>query len=154
MSEYTASTNIHASADQLFQYMSQPENMRQYLPTIQEAEPTEGEHIHIVGDSPGGHYDVEGHFHVDEAARRMEWGADGQNRYSGWMKVEGDDLESKVTVHLSFDPLPDQEAKFEAISGDRDKAIHNGLEETLRAIKAIVEGNRTMVDVQNRAELR
>ena len=40
---------------------------------------------------------------MDEDRRRMEWGAEVQRDYSGWLEVAEDaDGQSQVTVHLNF----------------------------------------------------
>jgi hypothetical protein len=50
-----------------------------------------------------GTFDAEGYLAVDENRKRMEWGAEVERDYSGWLEVaESADGESQVTVHLNF----------------------------------------------------
>ncbi len=51
----------------------------------------------------GSSFGAEGYLAIDEHERRMEWGAESERDYSGWLTVgnhgEGG---SEVVVHLSF----------------------------------------------------
>jgi uncharacterized protein YndB with AHSA1/START domain len=138
MSEYQQSINIQAGPEQIFRFVSNPQNLPKYLPTVHEAQPQPGARIRVRGIAAGQLYDSDGFFHVDEARRRMEWGSDGENDYRGWLEVKeaADNASSQVTVHLSFEPRPELAERFAQQSGDRDKTVNQGIREALEAIKA------------------
>ncbi len=140
MPEYEQSLTVQAAPDVVFDFIADARNMPKYLPTVQRAEPQEGERVHMEGDAKGHHYDSDGHLHADHAALRLEWGSDGEHAYSGWMQVvDAEDGQSKVTVHLSFAPPPDISANLEK-SGDRDAVINEELQTALQSIQNEVEG--------------
>ena len=85
-------------------------NLPKYLPPVTDAsvegpstEGVPGERLRATLAYPdGGSFDSEGYLLVDEGARRMEWGAEAQRDYSGWLTVAESGDGSEVTVHLSF----------------------------------------------------
>lgn len=142
MSEYQHSINIQAGPDRIFRYVSNPQNLPQFLPTVEDAQPQPGARIRVRGIAAGKLYDSDGYFHVDEAKRRMEWGSDGENEYRGWLEVKeaADNASAQVTVHLSFEPRPELAEQFRQQSGDRDKTINQGIKDALEAIKQNLQG--------------
>ena len=147
MSEYQQSINIQAGPDHIFRYVSNPQNLPQFLPTVKEAHPQPGARIRIRGIAAGQLYDNDGFFHVDEDRRRMEWGSDGENQYRGWLEVKeaADSASAQVTVHLTFEPRPEQAERFEQQSGDRDRTINQGIRDALESIKTQMQGSATRV---------
>ncbi|HYE71837.1 MAG TPA: hypothetical protein VEF04_00845 [Blastocatellia bacterium] len=87
-------------------------------------------------------------FKIDKEQRRMEWGSDGENEYRGWLEVKEQDRgrACDVTVHLAFTPRPDQAQRFEEQTGDRDRAIRQGIETALASIKNACEGHGGKVE--------
>ena len=74
-------------------------NLPQYLPPVvvasiegPSAEDSPGQKIRATLEYPegGGTFDAEGYFAVDEGQRRMQWGAEVQRDYSGWLEVAED----------------------------------------------------------------
>ena len=92
-----------------------------------------------VHSADGGSFDSEGYFSVDETARRLEWGAEVQRDYSGWLTVaESDGNRSEVTVHLSFGPRSaEPEIQEEAPEG-RD-LLEEGISATLESMRRQIE---------------
>lgn len=148
MSEYEHSTQINADPDDVFAFISDVDNLPQYLPTVQHAMPQPRDRIRVQGEASGRPYDSDGFFQVDKAQRRMRWGSDGDNEYRGSMEVTEaeSDASATVTVHLSFEPRPDMARAFERQSGDRDQTIQEGLEAALRSIKRLCEGGDSEVE--------
>ncbi|MFO1349547.1 MAG: SRPBCC family protein [Gammaproteobacteria bacterium] len=140
MSEYEYSLAVRAAPDEVFQFVSDPDNLARYLPTVHEAKAQPGERLRVKGEAAGHFYDSDGFYHVNADERRMEWGSDGENRYRGWLQVMPTGGDAQVTVHLSFEPRPDQERQFEAQTGDRDVTIHQGLVDALHSVKNLCEG--------------
>jgi uncharacterized membrane protein len=113
MAEYQQTQTIGAPAGEVFAWLSDVGNLPKYLPPVTDAsvegpsgEGGPGQRLRATLEYPnGGSFDSEGYFSVDESARRMEWGAEVQRDYSGWLTVaEADGNSSEVTVHLSFGP--------------------------------------------------
>ena len=146
MAEYEHTIVVNASADTVFDYVSDVRNMPRYLPTTHQAESQGPDRVRVQGEVRGRAYDSDGWLRLDRTEHRMEWGSDGENQYSGWMEVEGDEGGSAVTVHLSFVPRRHQEVQFEQQTGDVDATIQQGLEAALRSIKSQCEGSGTKVE--------
>lgn len=137
MSTYEHSTTVQASPDTVFAFVSDVGNLPRYLPTVHSAKPQSGERVHVEGEAQGHHYDDDGYMRVDQASRRMEWGSDGEDDYTGWLTVAGDDsaTNSTVTVHLEFG---EQTGDDQQIS-NQDERIEQGLNEALDAIRQQIE---------------
>ena len=96
MTEYQQTQTISVSAEQVFTWLSDVNNLPQYLPPVvaasiegPSAEGSPGQKIRATLEYPegGGTFDAEGYFAVDEGQRRMQWGAEVQRDYSGWLEV-------------------------------------------------------------------
>jgi uncharacterized protein YndB with AHSA1/START domain len=143
MAEYQQTQTIGAPAGDVFAWLSYVSNLPKYLPPVTDAsiegasaEGAPGQRLRATLKYPnGGSFDSEGYFSVDENARRMEWGAEVQRDYSGWLTVaEVDDSRSEVTVHLSFGPRSaEPEIQEEAPEG-RDP-LEEGISATLESIR-------------------
>lgn len=152
MSEYNHRVTIERPANEVFQFVSKPENMPRYLPTVHDATSLGEDRVVVAGKAAGHPYRNDGWFEVDETSRTMKWGSDGENRYRGDLRVEDLGDRCEVAVHLSFEPRPDQEKAFQAQMGSRDRVIDEGLEDALESIRNICEG--TGGKVPNQAERR
>ena len=146
MSEFEHSTEIDASPDEVYAFMSKVENLPKYLPTTHSAQPQQGEHVRVQGEAQGHEYDADGYFRTDKAAHRIEWGADEQY-YSGWLEVTGQGDGSTMTVHLSFSGGPpagqgDVPSDESNNAPNRDE-IQEGLVKSLESIKNFVEDGRS-----------
>jgi uncharacterized membrane protein len=127
VAEHTRSASVDAPADQLFDYLSDVENLPRYFDSMTSAEPAGGDAVRTTANVDGQKVEGEAWFRVDDGARRIEWGSEGPNDYSGWLSVaNGDGGGSTVEVHVSTE---------RAANGDVDE----GLEQTLDNIKRLVE---------------
>lgn len=141
MPEYEHSITVSAAPDAVFDFVSDVHNMPRYLPTVKSAEPQGDERVRVQGQANDQSYDSDGHFHLDKAARRMEWGSDGEHAYKGWMQVtDAGSGQSQVTVHLSFAPPKYVSDNLEKGTGDRDATIQEELGAALQSIQNEVEG--------------
>jgi uncharacterized membrane protein len=127
MAEYENSTEVSASADALFDYLSDVGNLPEYFSRIRSATPAEGEAVHTVAETPDGRT-VEGEawFRVDRGAKRLEWGSEGPSDYSGHLDVTAVGDRSRVEVHVSTSRVESPE-------------VQRGVDETVAAIKRAVE---------------
>ena len=71
------------------------------------AEPHDGDHVTVEARYEGHTQHGEAWFRTEDAAKRVEWGAEGQP-YNGWMQVEPDDDGSRLTVHVTTGRLTDE----------------------------------------------
>jgi uncharacterized protein YndB with AHSA1/START domain len=147
MAEYQQTQTISVPAGEVFAWLSDVGNLPKYLPPVTDAsiegpsaEGAPGQRLRATLEYPnGGSFDSEGYFNVDEGARRLEWGAEVQRDYSGWLTVaEADSDRSEVTVHLSFGPRSaEPEIQEEAPEG-RDP-LGEGISATLESIRRQIE---------------
>ena len=145
MAEYEHTQTISAPPEAVYEFVSKVQNLPQYLPTTKAAEPQGEGRVRVRGEVRGRQYNSDGHFSADPSTRRIEWGADEQNKYSGWLAVEGDGQSSRVTVHLTFGPATDLPERIEQQS-DNPNEIQQGLQASLASIQRIVEGQGGKVE--------
>lgn len=154
MAEYEQTQNVNAPPQEVFAWLSDVGSLPAYLPPVVEAwveGPAEGgnpgQKLRTTLEYPGGEnsretgtFVAEGYLAVDEDRRRMEWGAEVERDYSGWLTVSGGagDGDSLVTVHLSFGERSAEPRIEERSSGDRDP-IPEGISSTLESIRRQIE---------------
>jgi len=140
MPDYTDSIDVTASADAVFKFVSDVNNLPKYLPTVHGAKPQNGERVEVDGEANGHPYHSDGWFKVEESAKSMTWGSDGENDYSGIMKVSGDGSKAKVECTLRFSPKPEIKESMDKNQGGPSAAVTDGLHASLQSIKQICEG--------------
>ena len=148
MTDYEQTQKVDAPAEQVFAWLADVSHLPDYLPPVVQAS-IEGP---AEGDNPGQKlrttlqgpendqrtFVAEGFLAVDEAARRMEWGAESGRDYSGWLSVaDTDDSSSEVTVHLALGPRS-AEADLAADPGGEDP-LQEGIAATLESIRRQIE---------------
>ena len=155
MSEYRQSQAIDAPPDEVFAWLSDVNNLPAYLPPVvstsiqgPSAEGTPGQRLRTTLEYPGaeGTFDAEGYFAVDESRRRVEWGAEVQRDYSGWLEVAGGaDGKSEVTVQLNFGERSVEPEMEEQAPEGRDP-LADGISATLESIRRQIEEGAGKVD--------
>ncbi len=149
MREYEQTQTIDTSADEAFAWLSEVSNLPRYLPPVVDvsiegpsAEDNPGRRVRATLEYPGeggGTFDAEGYLAVDEGRRRMEWGAEVERDYSGWLEVDdGADGESQVTVHLNFGERSVEPGVREQTPEGRDP-LAEGISATLESIRRQIE---------------
>jgi hypothetical protein len=149
MREYEQTQTIDALADEAFAWLSDVSNLPKYLPPVvgasiegPAAEDNPGRRVRATLEYPGeggGKFDAEGYLAVDENRKRMEWGAEVERDYSGWLEVaEGADGESQVTVHLNFGERSVEPEMRERTPEGRDP-LAEGISATLESIRRQIE---------------
>jgi uncharacterized membrane protein len=141
MSDFTASTKIHATPAHVFAIVTDTQRMPEYMPTLEYAEMTGENKIRLKGNAAGHAYDREGWIKGDPSTHSMSWGAQGDSDYEGSLRIDGAEAGSEVTVNLSFRPSADSSSEFNNLAENRDPEIKRGLEETLAKIKALCEAD-------------
>ena len=76
MAEYERSRLVQASPDDVFAFVSDANNLATILPTVETVERQAEDRVEVHGEVRGRTYEDDGWFRVDEARRRIEWGAD------------------------------------------------------------------------------
>ena len=146
--EYEQTQTIDAPADEVFAWLSDVDNLPEYLPPVVDAsiegpsaEGVPGQRVRVTLEYPegGGSFDSEGYLAVDESRRRMEWGAEVERDYSGWLEVaEGVDGQCQVTVHLNFGERSVEPEMREQTPEGRDP-LAEGVSATLESIRKQIE---------------
>ncbi|MEO6502614.1 MAG: SRPBCC family protein [Jatrophihabitantaceae bacterium] len=126
MADFLANTDVAAPADELFEYLSQVENLPHYFERMTSVTDNEDGTISVSADLGDRVVEGEAWFEVDHAARTLSWGSEGPNDYSGQLQVTGDATGSVVEVTLRTERPGDDE-------------IQEGLEKTVAVIKLIME---------------
>jgi hypothetical protein len=140
MAEYERSRLVQASPDDVFAFVSDASNLATILPTVETVERQADDRVEVHGEVRGRTYEDDGWFRVDEARRRIEWGAD-ERTYSGWLAVAGADGGAQVVVHLSFAPCVTPSGR--PITGepaDEPDPIEQSLEAALDSLRNLMEG--------------
>ena len=79
MADYERSTTVKASADEAFEWLSNPANMPSYTPMMKSAEKTE-RGVRVTAKGPGDKTTVRDvRFDVDKRARHFEWHPEGSD---------------------------------------------------------------------------
>jgi hypothetical protein len=140
MAEYERSRLVQASPDDVFAFVSDASNLATILPTVDTVERQADDRVEVHGEVRGRTYEDDGWFRVDEARRRIEWGAD-ERTYSGWLTVAGADDGAQVVAHLSFAPYVTPSGR--PISGEPEvesDPIEQSLEAALDSLRNLMEG--------------
>ncbi len=129
MGDFKGTTTVNASAQALFDYLSDVHNLPRYFDRMTSAEPGDGDEVHTTATIPGGR-EVEGEawFKVDRDNQHLEWGSEGDNPYGGFLDVRGNGEACDVEVHI-----------HSTHAADGTPEIQRGIEETLAQIKRLVE---------------
>lgn len=128
MAEYHGSTTVSAPADSLFAYLSDVGNLPEYFSRMRSARAVDGgQAVQTVAQGPDGQT-VEGEawFRVDGDRKRLEWGSEGGNDYSGSLDVTPSGDGSRVEVHISTGRVESEQ-------------VQQGVDETVATIKQKVE---------------
>ncbi len=130
MPTYQRSLTIDADPDDLFQYLSEIENLPKYFSSMTEAHPATGDEVHVVAqlppDTPGGGGTVESDatFSIDAGNRAITWGSDNEHDYHGELQVtpDGDGATVTVTLHTEHET----------------GKINDGIDKTLQNVAGLV----------------
>jgi uncharacterized membrane protein len=129
MGDFKGTVTVDASAQKLFDYLSDIGNLPRYFDRMSTAEPGDGDEVHTTATTPDGRR-VEGEatFKADRETQHLEWGSEGENAYGGFLDIRGEGDSCVVEVHLHSTRV-----------GDGNAEIQHGIEQTLDQIKRLVE---------------
>jgi uncharacterized protein YndB with AHSA1/START domain len=120
MPEYEQTQTIDATPDAVFDYVSNPDHLTEYIPNMVLAHAT-GDHLRVAADVQGRHEEGDAWFRADQHRRRLEWGTDNPGRYQGWLQVSGSDKTTTATIHLTTERDEDAQQIRDALT----QALHN-----------------------------
>jgi uncharacterized membrane protein len=128
MADFLASTDVAAPADELFDYLSQVDNLPNYFERMTSVTDNEDGTISVSADLGDRVVEAEAWFEVDPDAKTLSWGSEGPNDYAGQLQVTGTGSNSVVEVTL----------RTERAGGEE---IQEGLEQTVAVIKLVMESH-------------
>ncbi len=105
MATYERAIAMEVAPDPVFQFISDPKNWNQFVPTVESAELLPGGHVRTQGVARGKAYDQHGNYTLHGQQRRIEWGSEQDHHYSGWLEVRQGDTSPEVcevTMELEF----------------------------------------------------
>jgi uncharacterized membrane protein len=138
VAEFEQSIVINAPAEDVFNFVSNLNNLPKYLPSLQHAQSSGPDRLRVQGASDGQGIDAPGFFRVDPAEYFMEWSAETEHNYSGWLEIQELDDTCEITAHISFRPSPNSAAQMRQ-DGHTDEAIESELRSALMSIKELCE---------------
>src|SRR5271165_2560724 len=126
MPDYEQTAKVNASAEALFDYLSDVRNLPKYFSRMTSAENAGQDEIRVTANIHGKKEEGKAEFHVDKAAKKLRWSSEGPNDYHGELEVKGQGKSSEVTV------------KLHTKRTEREQ-IEQGLRDTLNNIERLVE---------------
>jgi uncharacterized membrane protein len=106
MADHERSHPVESDASTVYALLSDVENLPRYFPQITSAHPVgDGDAVDTTAvidppDQPEREVRGEAWFRTDVAARRIEWGAEGESDYSGALTVQENGTGSTVVLSL------------------------------------------------------
>ncbi|GAB3144665.1 SRPBCC family protein [Amycolatopsis sp. NPDC004378] len=123
MTQYHHTATADIPADELFAFLSHPENLPRYFPEMKVAQPRGGESVHVEAEVHGERVAGEAWLHTDAANRTLSWGAEGPDDYHGELRIaDKGPATSEITVALH---------SVREADGDE---VQQGLERTVAAM--------------------
>ena len=105
--EHEQTTRIPVDPDRLYRTIADIGSLSRFIPPLQSVRRTDADHVEVDARYEGHQQHGQAWFRTDDAARRVEWGAEGQP-YNGWMQVEPADDGAQLTVHVTSGRLPEE----------------------------------------------
>ena len=129
MADFTGTTTVDVSSDDLFTFLSDVHNLPRYFARMTSAEPGEGNEVHTTASLPdGSHVEGRAWFEVDDSKQHISWGSEGSSDYNGYLDVRPAESGSVVEVHIHTSRVD---------AGDPE--VQLGVDQTLDTIKDLVE---------------
>ncbi|MGB3258057.1 MAG: SRPBCC family protein [Ornithinimicrobium sp.] len=107
MSTHTSTVQIDLPAARLWAYLSDVENLPDYLPQMSSAHRTGGDTVNVTAqinpsDQPAREVEGEAWFTVKEEGRTLTWGSKGPNNYEGQLDIDAvSDSACELTVRIN-----------------------------------------------------
>ena len=103
--EHEQTARIPVRPERLYRTIADIGSLTKFIPPLRSVRRTDPQHVEVNAEYEGHQQHGQAWFRTDDAAKRVEWGAEGQP-YRGWMQIEpaGDDA-SNLTLHVSTERL-------------------------------------------------
>ncbi len=132
MTEYTSTVEINVSAERLWAYLSDVENLPSYLPQMTAAHQTGDGTVEVTAeidpsDAPAQEVKGEAWFETESEGKTLTWGSDGPNNYRGQLDI---DPRGENTCDVTV-----------TINSERAQAddVQEGVQRTAEGIKRVAE---------------
>ena len=96
--EHEHTEHVAANPDLVYAAISDPANLTRFVPQLTSVRDAGGAQVEVDARYEGREQHGAASFRADDAARRIEWGA--ESGYRGWMQVDPDDDGSRLTLFL------------------------------------------------------
>lgn len=132
MTTHTSTVRIDVSAEKLWTYLSDVENLPEYLPQMTSARQTGDDTVQVTAqidpsDQPAQEVEGEAWFTVKEAGKTLTWGSKGPNNYEGQLDIDpAGDSACDLTVRINSERAQAQD-------------VENGIRRTAEGIKKVAE---------------
>jgi hypothetical protein len=115
MAGFDGSRAFEVTADVLWAVVADPARLADWVPTMQLAQPSGREEVHVEGESHGHPYSLDSLLRINESERRLQWGTEGDDGYRGSLHVTERPPGSEVNLHVAIPddrlgPSPDSAA--------------------------------------------
>lgn len=134
MTEYRSDTVVNADPPALFAWLSDVNNLPQYMSQMTSARALSGDEVAVTAhiQTPDGERDVRGHavFDVDQASQRITWSSEGDHHYRGELSVTPDEDGSRLVITLNTE---------RAASAGMGAEIQQELADTVDRVRSLVE---------------
>lgn len=87
MGRYQHSASADLAADVVFDQLADVRSLPRYFPVLRSVQPRHGEVVQVETERDRHHVDTQGWLRVDRARRRLRWGSQWPNDYSGQLDV-------------------------------------------------------------------
>jgi hypothetical protein len=104
--EHERSAYIPVPADRLYKTIAEIGNLTKFIPGLTATRPAEGDKVDVEAEYDGHTQHGQAWFRTDDAAHKVEWGAEG-HPYHGWLDVGDEGDGSKLTLHLTTGDVGD-----------------------------------------------
>jgi len=132
MAEIDGSRAFDVTADAVWAVVADPARLTDWVPTMRLAQPSGKEEVHVEGESHGHRYSLDSLLRIDEGDRRLDWGAEGDDRYYGSLRVAERPSGSEVHLHVA---VPDDRL---GSSPDGAAEIRRGMEEAFDRLARLI----------------
>lgn len=133
MIDVEASRRFDHPAERVWNLVSDPERLAEWVPTAAQARPAGPERVHLQGESHGHPYNLDARLTADPSTRRLEW-SDTNGSYRGWLQVVAAEDGSSVDLHIA---IPEDRL---AASDDQVAEIRHGIDETFDRLGSLLRG--------------
>jgi hypothetical protein len=133
MAEVSGSRSFDITGNALWAVVADPARLAEWVPTMWRAEPSGAAEVHVEGESHGHRYSLDSQLRIDEGDRSLHWGAEEDDGYRGWLRVEDRPSGSEVHIHVT---VPD--GRLGPSPGAAAEEIQQGMEETFDRLGSLI----------------